>query len=129
MLPGAFRTDHFVLCEYIHPLATEDCVVICRRQGIGNVPLIPDPITAILWLTVNGIANDTVNGRILLHQRHIITTRAVSCRHSGCYPVRASIAGINAVVLVDQRLVFMLLSTERPAHVFGTIHDAAALIV
>lgn len=56
VLPGAFRTDHFVLCEYIHPLATEDCVVICRRQGIGNVPLIPDPITAVLWLTVNGIA-------------------------------------------------------------------------
>lgn len=33
------------------------------------------------------------------------------------------------VVLVDQRLVSMLLSTERPTHVFGTPHNAAALII
>jgi len=130
VLPGAFRTDHFVLCEHIHPLATEDCVVICCRQGIGNVFLIPDPITAVLRLTVNGISDNTVNGRILLlHQRHIIATRAIPCGHGRCHTVRAGIAGVNAVVLINQRLVSMLLSTERPAHVFGTIHDAAALIV
>ena len=52
-------------------------VVICCRQGVGNVLLIPDSIAAILWLTVNGIASNTVNGRIPLHQRHIITARAV----------------------------------------------------
>ena len=44
-----------------------DCVMVSSCQGICNVLLISDPITAVLGLTINGIANDTVNGRIPLH--------------------------------------------------------------
>lgn len=104
-------------------------MMVSSCQGVGNVLLITDPIAAVLWLTVNGIANDTVNGCILLHKRDIVSSSAIPCRHGRCHPVRAGIAGVNAMVLVDQRLVSMLLSAECSGHTLGTLHDAAPLIV
>ena len=92
-----------------------DCMMVSSCQGVCNVLLITAAVAAVLWLTVNGIANDTVNGCILLHKRNIVSSSAIPCRHGRCHPVRASIASINAVVLVDQRLVSIKRPERAPA--------------
>ena len=43
--------------------------------------------------------------------------------------MRASVPGINAVVLVDQRLVSMLLRPQSTGHILRALHDASALVI
>ena len=54
MLAGALCADYAVLTEIIHTLAAVDCMMISGRQRICDVPLISDPVAAVLWLPVNG---------------------------------------------------------------------------
>lgn len=43
--------------------------------------------------------------------------------------MRTGVAGVDAVVLIDQRLVSVFLGSESPCHIFTAFHDAAALVV
>ena len=67
--------------------------------------------------------------RVLLNQRYIVTTCAITGRHGGHYLVGASVAAVNAVIFVNKRLVSMLLCSEGSGHVFAAFHHAAALVI
>ena len=43
--------------------------------------------------------------------------------------MRTGVAGVDAVVLIDQRLVSVFLSPKRPCDVQAALHHAAALVV
>ena len=43
-------------------------------ESIGDVPLIPDPIAAVLRLSVNGVSRDA-EGFFLFYERHVVATR------------------------------------------------------
>ena len=94
-------------------------MMVSSCQGVCNVLLITAAVAAVLWLTVNGIANDTVNGCILLHKRNIVSSSAIPCRHGRCHPVRASIASINAVartyeplaLYIEVGVIYLMFST------------------
>ena len=43
--------------------------------------------------------------------------------------MRAGVAGINAMVFVDKRLVSMLLRPQRTGHILRALHHASALII
>ena len=76
MLPSALRAGNLIFREHVHPLAAVDGVAIHGRQGVGDAFLIAAAVPSILRLTVNDIANDTVNGGILLYQRNIVPSRS-----------------------------------------------------
>ena len=48
--------------------------MIGGRQRICDIPLIPDPVAAILRLSVNGISRDA-EGFFLFYERHIVAAR------------------------------------------------------
>ena len=58
MLAGALCADYAVLTEIIHTLAAVDCMMVSGRQRICDVPLISDPVAAVLWLPVNGVSGN-----------------------------------------------------------------------
>ena len=128
VLAGALRADHTILTEIIHTLATVDRMMIGGRQCICNVPLIPNPIAAVLRLSVNGISRDA-EGFFLLYERHVVSACSVSCGHGGRHLMRAGVAGINAMVFVDKRLVSMLLRPQSTGHILRALHHASALII
>ena len=97
-------------------------------ECVGNVLLITNAIPAVLGLTVYGIAGDTEYG-FLLHQWHIVATSTVSGGHGGGHRMRAGVAGVDAVVLIDQRLVPMFLGPECACHIRATPQDIATLVV
>ena len=113
MLAGALRADHTILTEIIHTLATVDRVMIGGRQCICDVPLIPDPVAAVLRLPVDGVSCDA-EGFFLFYERHIVAARAVTGGHSGCHLVRAGIAAVDAVIFVHKGLMSMLLRRSVP---------------
>ena len=110
------KAERYIQHNYGYDIQLRDCMMVSSCQGVCNVLLTTAAVAAVLWLTVNGIANDTVNGCILLHKRNIVSSSAIPCRHGRCHPVRASIASINAVVLVDQRLVSIKRPERAPAN-------------
>ena len=128
VLAGALRADNTILTEVIHTLAAVDCVMIGGRQRICNVPLIPDPIAAVLRLSVNGISRDA-EGFFLLYERHIVAAGSVSCGHGRHHLMRTSVAGINAMVFIDERLVSMLLRPQGTGHILRALHNASALVI
>ena len=128
VLAGALRADHTILTEIIHTLATVDRMMIGGRQCICDVPLIPDPIAAVLRLSVNGISRDA-EGLFLLYERHIVAAGSVSCGHGRHHLMRTSVAGINAMVFIDERLVSMLLCPQGTGHILRALHNASALVI
>ena len=79
--------------------------------------------------TVYNISGNADGARVLLNQRYIVTTCAITGRHGGRYLVGASVAAVNAVIFVNKRLVSMLLCSEGSGHVFAAFHHAAALVI
>lgn len=129
VLPGALRAGNFILREHIHPLAAVDGVAIHSCQGVGDALLIAAAVTAILRLTVDDVANDAVDGRILLNQRDIVPSRPAACRDCRRYLMWACIPGIDAVIFIHQRLMPSLLGTEGSSDIHGTVHHLPTLIV
>ena len=129
VLPGALRAGNFILREHIHPLAAVDGVAIHSCQGVGDALLIAAAVTAILGLTVDDIADDAVDGSILLYQRDIVPSRTTACRDCGGYFMRTRISGVNAMVLIYQRLMSPLLGTEGSGDIYRTVHHLSTLIV
>lgn len=103
-------------------------MMIGGRQCICDVPLIPDPIAAVLRLSVNGISRDA-EGFFLLYERHIVAAGSVSCGHGRHHLMRAGVAGINAMVFIDERLVSMLLRPQGTGHILRALHNASALVI
>ena len=128
VLAGALRADHAVLTEVIHTLAAVDRMMIGGRQRICDVPLIPDSVAAVLRLPVDGVSRDA-EGFFLFYERHIVAACSVSCGHGGRHLMRAGVAGINAMVFVDKRLVSMLLRPQSTGHILRALHHASALII
>ena len=127
-LPCALCADHSILPEVIHTLAAVDRMVICGSQGIGDVLLVSDAVPAVLWLAVYGISRNA-DHRFLLHQRYIIAARPIAGRHGGCNLLHLSVAAVNAVVFIHQRLMAVLLRPQCARHILRNFHDLTALIV
>ena len=128
VLTGTLRADHTILTEVIHALATIDRMMICGRQRICDIPLIPDPVAAILRLPVNGVSCDA-EGFFLFYERHVVAACSVSCGHGRHHLMRTSVAGINAMVFIDERLVSMLLRPQGTGHILRALHNASALVI
>ena len=128
MLAGALRADHTILTEIIHTLAAVDCMMICGRQRICDVPLISDPVAAVLWLSVNGISGNA-EGFFLFYERHVVAAGSISCGHGRRHLMRTGVSGINTMVFIDQRLVSMLLRPQSTGHILGAFHHASALVI
>ena len=92
------------------------------------VLLIADAVATVLGLTVDGVPGDAEH-RLLFHQRDIVAACAVPGRHGGSHLVRSGVAGVDAVVLIDQRLMSMLLGAKGSGYIHTAFHDAAALVV
>ena len=103
-------------------------MVIGGSQRIGEVCLVSDPIAAVLRLPVNSIAGDA-EYLFLLHKRDIVSACTIPRGHGRRHFMGAGVAGINAVVLVDQGLMPMFLGPKRPCDVQAALHHAAALVV
>lgn len=48
--------------------------MISGRQRICDVPLISDPVAAVLWLPVNGVSGNA-EGFFLFYERHVVSAR------------------------------------------------------
>ena len=129
MLTGALGTYHIIPPKVIHTLAAVDRVAVCGGQCIRQILLTAKAIAAILRLTVYNISGNADGTRVLLNQRYIVTTCAITGRHGRHYLVGASVAAVNAVIFVNKRLVSMLLCSEGSGHVFAAFHHAAALVI
>ena len=128
VLAGALRADHTILTEIIHTLATVDRMMIGGRQCICDVPLIPDPVAAVLWLPVNGVSGNA-EGFFLFYERHVVSAGSISCGHGRRHLMRTGVPGINAVIFIDQRLVSMLLRPQSTGHILRALHHASALVI
>ena len=128
MLAGALCADYAVLTEIIHTLAAVDCMMISGRQRICDVPLISDPVAAVLWLPVNGVSCDA-EGFFLFYERHVVSAGSISCGHGRRHLMRTGVPGINAVIFIDQRLVSMLLRPQSTGHILRALHHASALVI
>ena len=98
-------------------------------QCIRQILLTAKTVAAVLRLAVYNISGNADGTRVLLNQRYIVTTCAITGRHGGRYLVGASVAAVNAVIFVNKRLVSMLLCSEGSGHVFAAFHHAAALVI
>ena len=76
MLPYAFCAGNFILCEHVHPLAAIDGMAIHGCQGVGDALLIAAAVPAVLRLSIDDVADNAVNGGILLYQRNIVPSRS-----------------------------------------------------
>ena len=128
VLAGALRADHTILTEIIHTLATVDRMMIGGRQCICDVPPIPDPVAAVLWLPVNGVSGNA-EGFFLFYERHVVSAGSISCGHGRRHLMRTGVPGINAVIFIDQRLVSMLLRPQSTGHILRALHHASALVI
>ena len=128
VLAGALGADHIVVLEEVYTLSAKYGVMVGGSQGICDILLISDAIATVLGLTVNSIACDT-DDRLLLHQRDIVAASPISSGHGRRYIVRPCVSGVNAVILINERLMAMFLSTKGTGQVFCAIHDTATLVV
>ena len=106
-----------------------DRVAVCGGQCIRQILLTAKTVAAVLRLPVYNVSGNTNGISVLLNQRYIVTTCAITGRHGGYYLVGASVAAVNAVIFVNKRLVSMLLCSEGSGHVFAAFHHAAALVI
>ena len=127
-LSCALCADHIIFPEVIHTLAAVDRMVICGSQGIGDILLVSDAVPAVLWLAVYGISRNA-DHRFLLHQRYIIAARPIAGRHGGRYLLHLSVAAVNTVVFIHQRLMAVLLRPQCTRHILRNFHDLTTLIV
>ena len=97
-------------------------------QRIGEVCLVSDPVAAVFRLSVDGVSGDA-EYLLLFDQRDIVSACTVPGGHSGRHFMGAGVAGINAVVLVDQGLMPVFLGSKCPCDVQAALHHAAALVV
>ena len=102
--------------------------MISGRQRICDVPLISDPVAAVLRLPVDGVSRDA-EGFFLFYERHIVAACSVSCGHGRHHLVRAGVSGINTMVFIDERLVSMLLRPQSTGHILRALHHASALVI
>ena len=103
-------------------------MMIGGRQCICDVPLIPDPVAAVLWLPVNGVSGNA-EGFFLFYERHVVSAGSISCGHGRRHLMRTGVPGINAVIFIDQRLVSMLLRPQSTGHILRALHHASALVI
>ena len=106
-----------------------DRVAVCGGQGVRQILLTAKAVAAVLRLAVYNISGNADGTRVLLNQRYIVTTCAITGRHGGHYLVGASVAAVNAVIFVNKRLMSVLLRPQGAGYIFRAIHHAATLVV
>ena len=79
VLPGALCAGNILILEHIHTLAGKDCVMVGRRQCIGNVRLTPETVSAVFDLTVNDIPRNAEAVRLLRDKGRISASHSKSC--------------------------------------------------
>ena len=76
--------------------------------------MIANSVPAVLGFAVNGVSSNT-EYLLLLHKRNIVSACTIPRGHGGCHFMGTGVAGVDAVVLVDQRLMPMFLCRSVPA--------------
>lgn len=112
VLSGALGTGYCSILEYIHPLAAEHSVMVSCGQSVGDILLIPNPVTTVLGLTVDGITSDAEN-RFLLYQRHIVASSTHTGRHSGNNLIRVFVSCVNPVVFIKLRFLSLFRGNDQ----------------
>ena len=129
LLAGALGGGGIVLPEFVHPLAAENGVPVRTGQGIGHIILDANAVAAVAGLPVNGVAADTDDRLRLEGQWQVVPAGARPGGEGGAHRVRPCVPAVHAVVLKNQRLMSVLLRPQGTCYIFGTVHDAAALVV
>ena len=101
MLACALGAGYLSVLKNVDSLSAEHGVVVGGSQCIGKVCLVSNPVAAVFRLSVDGVAGNA-EYLLLLHKRDIVAACTIPCGHGGSDPMGAGVAGINAVVLVDQ---------------------------
>jgi len=80
-------------------------VAVHSGQGIGKIRLIPKPVASVFRLTVYDIPRNAEALRFLCNKRHVISPCPIPGGHGRRHRMRTGIAGINAMVFIQHRLV------------------------
>ena len=110
-------------------LRAKTCCFTGHRSLSHEEKLTAAAVPAVLRLSIDDVADNAVNGGILLYQRNIVPSRSAACRDCRGYFMRTRISGINAMVLIYQRLMPPLLGTEGAGDIHRAIHHLPTLIV
>ena len=103
--------------------------MIGSGQGIRQIRLPAETVTAVLRLPVDGVTGDADGIRLLRDQRDVVAAGPVPGRHGGRDLVRSGVSGVDSVVFVYQRLMPFFIGAERTGAVERQIHSLPALVV
>ena len=68
-------------------------------QSIGDIPLPANTVATVLRLAVDGIAGNADNF-FRLHQRDVVASGPIACRHGRRYIMGAGVSSVNAVIFI-----------------------------
>ena len=128
-LSGTLRTGNIVIFELVHALPRIDHLAVYSCNRVCKIFLISTAVAAVFRLTVDDVADDTVDFVWLLHQRCVAAACTIACCDRWTDFAGLPDTGINTMILIYQGLMPLFVGAECAGHILGHVHPLPALIV